>query len=104
MVRPILSKWHPQASKITFWFPTCFVFFVIASILFSILYKWEVLVPLLCYVSLIFFDSSFKNKSFYIGSLTVVALFIQFFGYGLAFFKINILYSFIKERSTEAVS
>jgi glycosyltransferase involved in cell wall biosynthesis len=87
MVRPILSKWHPQASKITFWFPTCFVFFVIASILFSILYKWEVLVPLLCYVSLIFFDSSFKNKSVYIGSLTVVALFIQFFGYGLAFLK-----------------
>ena len=84
-VRPILNKWHPKASKITFWFPTCFVIFVLASIGLSIFVKWQLIIPLISYILLIFFHSSFRNKSIYIGVLSILALFVQFFGYGLAF-------------------
>lgn len=87
MARPILNKWHPQASKITFWFPSCFVLFTLASIILTTLYRWEFLIPLMCYTGVLFLDSSFKNKSIYIGVLSVIALYIQFFGYGLAFLK-----------------
>lgn len=87
MVRPILNKWHPQASKITFWFPSGFVVFVFISVILSITIGWLYIVPLLCYVVLIFIDSSVQNKSPYIGILSVLALFLQFFGYGIAFLR-----------------
>ncbi len=95
MVRPILNTWHPSTSKITYWFPTLFVLFSIVSILLSGIINLIFIVPLSLYLSLIFIDSSIRNKNSYIGLLSVFALFIQFFGYGLAFFKstfyINIL-------------
>jgi len=87
LVRPILNKWHPKASKITFWFPLFFVFFVLISLALSLIVSWIMLIPLLLYILLIFVDSSIKNKSIFIGLLSVVALFIQFFGYGIAFLK-----------------
>jgi glycosyltransferase involved in cell wall biosynthesis len=87
MVRPILNTWHPTTAKITFWFPTCFVFFVIASVILTVLLDSRFIVPLLLYLGFILFDSSFRNKSVYIGVLSIIAVFVQFFGYGLGFLK-----------------
>ncbi|MFK5983553.1 MAG: glycosyltransferase [Flavobacteriaceae bacterium] len=95
MVRPILNKWHPEASKITFWFPSLFVLFTILSVIGAIFVNYLLVFPLASYLGLIFLDATVKNKSVYIGFMSVVALFIQFFGYGMAFIKssfyINIL-------------
>ena len=96
LVRPILNKWHPNSAKITFWFPTLFVIYVIATILSLILAYWLLAILLLGYLILIFLDSSIKNKSIYIGVLSVFALFIQFFGYGMAFLKSSILIRLMK--------
>jgi glycosyltransferase involved in cell wall biosynthesis len=87
MVRPILNTWHPATAKITFWFPTCFVFFVILSAVISALWDWKFILPLVLYLGAILFDSSFRNKSVYIGVLSILAVFVQFFGYGLGFLK-----------------
>ncbi len=87
MVRPILSSWHPSSAKLTFWFPTAFVCFSIASVILALFVDWRIILPLAVYIGLIFLHSSVKNKSIVIGLLSVVALFIQFFGYGLAFVK-----------------
>ena len=87
LVRPILNKWHPNAAKITFWFPTVFVIFVLVSIVLTIVFSWLCMLPLIGYISLIFIDASIKNKSLFIGLLAVWATFVQFFGYGLAFLK-----------------
>ncbi len=97
LVRPILNSWHPSASKITFWFPTLFVFFVFLSLIFSFIITPFVLVPLLLYLLLIFVDSSFKNRSLYIGLLSIKAVFIQFFGYGIAFLKSSFFINFLKK-------
>ncbi|MBX2829506.1 MAG: glycosyltransferase [Flavobacteriaceae bacterium] len=86
-VRPILNKWHPHAAKLTFWLPTIFVFFVLLSITGAFVYHWGALLPLAFYIALIFTHSSLTNKSLVIGFLSVIAVFIQFFGYGLAFLK-----------------
>lgn len=97
LVRPILNKWHPSAAKLTFWFPTIFVFFVLASVFFSILLTPLFLLPTLSYLMLIFVDASVKNKSIYIGLLSLRAVFVQFFGYGIAFLKSSFLINFLKK-------
>lgn len=97
LVRPILNKWHPSASKLTYWFPTLFVLFVVTSFMISLLLSSLFLMPLGFYLLLILIDSSFKNKSIYIGILSVAAVFIQFFGYGLAFLKSSILINLLNK-------
>lgn len=87
MVRPILSAWHPSSAKITFWFPAMFVCFSIASALLAIFVDWRFILPLSIYVGLVFVHSSVKNKNILIGLFSIIALFIQFFGYGLAFVR-----------------
>lgn len=87
LVRPILNKWHPNAAKITFWFPTLFLFFVVATLVLSILVSWLLALPLVSYIFMILIDASIKNKSISIGFLAVWAMFVQFFGYGMAFLK-----------------
>ena len=100
LVRPILNKWHPKASKITYWFPSLFVVFTIVSLLFFVMFNRMFIIPLLMYISLVFVDSSVKNKSVFIGMLSVIALFVQMFGYGLAFVKSN-YYINLLNRSPE---
>jgi glycosyltransferase involved in cell wall biosynthesis len=96
-VRPILNKWHPQAAKITFWLPSLFVFFVIASIVAAIVFHWLFLVPPALYLAFICIDSAIKNKSISVGILSVCAVMIQFFGYGIAFLKSTILIGILKK-------
>lgn len=93
--RPFLSKWHPSTEKITFWFPSLFVGFTIASIITSFLYNYLAILPLAIYVGIIFLDSTFKNKNLIVGFYTILALFVQFFGYGLAFFKSTFYIKFL---------
>tara|TARA_A100000171_G_C2140025_1_gene154320 strand:+ start:126 stop:1127 length:1002 start_codon:yes stop_codon:yes gene_type:complete len=95
MVRPILNKWHPNAAKITFWFPTLFVLFTIVSVVFGILFSPLFLAPLLLYLGILFIDASVKNKSLRIGCMVIWAVFIQFFGYGLAFLKATFYISWL---------
>ena len=98
LVRPILNSWHPSSAKITFWFPTFFVLFVLLSIVFSILFTSSlILAPLLLYLIIIFVDSSLKNKSIYIGLLSIKAVFLQFFGYGIAFLKSTFFINVLKK-------
>jgi len=87
MVRPILTKWHPTTAKLTFWFPTLFVLFTLLSILGGLLVSSPLFIPLVSYIALIFIHSSILNKNVKVGFLSIYAVFIQFFGYGLAFLK-----------------
>ncbi len=90
LVRPILNKWHPQGAKITFWLPTLFILFTLASMLFGIIYGWLFLLPLAIYVTVILADATLKTKSVAVGFMAVLAMFIQFFGYGYGFLKATI--------------
>lgn len=98
LVRPILNKWHPSAARITFWFPTVFVFFTILSVLLFVFIAPLFIVPLLLYLLLILMDSSKKNKSIYIGFLSVIAVIVQFFGYGMAFLKSSFLINLLNKN------
>lgn len=98
LVRPILSKWHPESSKWSFWFPFLFVVYVCVSLGLLLIGIAIVCIPLILYVLAILIHSSIKNKSLWIGILSCWAMFIQFFGYGLAFIKATFFIHLLNEN------
>lgn len=100
--RPILNHWHPETKKITYWFPTVFVFSVLVSVLASTMGIHVFSYLLAFYLVVIFIDASLKNRSFLIGFQAVIALFIQFFGYGLGFLLATIKIALLKKKPQEA--
>jgi glycosyltransferase involved in cell wall biosynthesis len=83
--RPILNKWYPEYSKITYWFPTLFCVGFIISILFFIFKTPIFFMMYLLYFITLFLLSLIENKSIKIASYSVVAAFYQFYGYGKGF-------------------
>lgn len=101
MVRPILSKWHPETSRVTYWFPT---FFCVAFLVSVGLYFVNIHLPLWLfgiYFGLIFIDSLLKNKSISIALQSLLAVIVQFIGYGFGFLKSTILVNFSKKKPKE---
>ncbi len=93
--RPILNSWYPEYSKITYWFPSLFVTgFIVSFVLLFTLFDWALKLYFIYFV-FIFIVSSIQNRSPFIGLLSIVAVWKQFFGYGFgfleSFFKINFL-------------
>lgn len=101
MVRPILNKWHPSTSKITYWFPSVFcIGLVVMGILLFVKKPWGMYILGLytAYIVLLFLDASLKNRSLVIGLMGVLAVLVQFVGYGSGFLKSIILTTFSKKE------
>ena len=97
-----LTKRHPGTLKLVHLLPAVFTLGVIGLILTSAVgrllmyyvsndqWRWLCLlpwVPIVLYSLVIFTDSSIKNRSAYVGMLSVPAAFVQLMGYGLGFIK-----------------
>ncbi|MEM9363301.1 MAG: glycosyltransferase [Bacteroidota bacterium] len=98
MVRPILTKWHPNTARITYWFPTLFLLGLIASISLGLL---GIIWPILAYsfyFLLLFFDSLLKNKNLIVAFFSIFAALVQFSGYGYGFLKSTFLVNFSKKK------
>lgn len=90
MVRPILNQWHPTSKSIMYWLPTFFTFGLIAA---SILGLFNIMIPIYLYVfyfSIAFVLALFSSRSLVVALLSLVAILIQFFGYGYGFIKSTI--------------
>lgn len=86
-VRPILNVWHPEYAKLTFFFPTLFLLGFLFSVIMalfgcSLFLKFYGAYFLVCLLL-----STFQNKSLKIGILSVLAVIIQFYGYGTGFLE-----------------
>ncbi|MBC7524568.1 MAG: dephospho-CoA kinase [Flavobacterium sp.] len=96
--RPILNYWYPEYSKITFWFPTLFV----TGFYFSIICLFVLFdIPLKIYFAyfiIIFLFSTYQNKSISIGFLSLIAVWKQFFGYGLGFLESFVKIQILKKK------
>lgn len=101
-VRPILNKWHPATAKITYWFPTMFFLGFVFSLLFWAIGVWQPMALYILYFVLLFVDSLLKNKNLGIALLSLLAVCIQFYGYGIGFLKSSILVNF-SGRNPEAI-
>ncbi|ALU27093.1 glycosyltransferase [Myroides odoratimimus] len=97
--RPILNQRYPETSKITYWFPALFM----AGLLLSIIMTYYTFVFILCYIFyflLVFLGCLIKEKNFKISLLALVAIFIQFYGYGIGFVKSSYIL-FVKRQEAE---
>lgn len=84
-VRPILSQWHPDSDKLTFWFPALFSMGMFVAVLLLV-FKLQFLVyAYFVYFLIIMIDSSIRNRSLQIGIFSIWASLIQFSAYGLGF-------------------
>jgi len=93
--RPILDLWHPQYKKITFLFPSLFMAGLAISLIVLLIDVQILLYLYILYFIILFFASTLMNRNIKIGVLSLVAVFIQFYGYGMgyteSFFKVHLL-------------
>ena len=82
-----LEKRHPGTMKIVHLLPMVFTLGVIGLLLLAPFTCGVSLLPLILYCLLIFVDSSLKNKSLWVGLLSVPAAFVQLMGYGFGFLE-----------------
>jgi glycosyltransferase involved in cell wall biosynthesis len=87
LVRPILNRWHPSTRKITYWFPTLFSLGFIMSLFMFILNIKVFLLLYALYFVLALIIALFSTKNIVVSVLSLIAIVIQFFGYGYGFLK-----------------
>lgn len=97
MVRPILNQWHPHSERMIFWLPTLFCVGLVASlILFLVQIKWLLYIYIL-YFTVAFIMAFFSFQSLIIAFQSVIAILIQFVGYGYGFLKSTIAIKLFKK-------
>jgi len=100
--RPILNSWYPEYNKLTYFFPSLFFIGFVFSILFLILGVKLFLALYIFYFLFAFLLSTIQNKSFSIGILSVFAVAMQFYGYGIGFLKSYWKVIILKQKPQEA--
>ena len=101
-VRPILNQWHPESKSLVYWFPTLFVFGLLAAIVFAGL---KILLPL--YIFGFYFATAFVLSLLATGNVIVsiqaiIAIIVQFFGYGYGFLKSTLKLVVLKQEPKKA--
>ena len=100
--RPILNSWYPEYAKPTFYLPSFFVIFFIIGVL-ALIFAFDWILKLyFAYTVIIFLASSIKNRNVYVGFLSIIAVWRQFFGYGLGFIESFIKINILKKKPQEA--
>jgi len=85
-----IYKLHKNELKLTHFFPAAFLIYCVIMVLslFFLHDLFELMAGFLCfYILAIFIDSSTRNRSIYIGFLSILTTFIQLSGYGWGFLK-----------------
>lgn len=104
MVRPILSKWHPGSSRIVYWFPSLFCIGLFIAIMLAFMGPERYLWPIILYITyfaFIFMDALIKNKNLAVAFLAIIAVLMQFIGYGYGFLKSVFFLNFSKSKPQE---
>jgi len=96
VARPILNQRHPQYVKITFWFPSLFLFGGIFSLLLYLFLGFGLFLALYTgYFLMIFIHATVVERSLFIGGLSVLTTMVQMFSYGIGFLesciKLNVM-------------
>lgn len=102
MVRPILNQWHPASKSITYWLPTLFAFGLVMAGVFSLL---GIMLPIYLYAfyfSVAFILALFSSKNLVVAVLALVAILVQFFGYGYGFIRSTFNLVVLKKQPEKA--
>lgn len=100
--RPILNSWYPQYNRLTFFFPTFFIIGFFVSLVLLIFNQDFLLKFYFGYFLALFLLSSIQNKSLKIGYLSIIAVWKQFYGYGMGFLESYVKVIMLKQKPQEA--
>ncbi len=100
--RPILNSWYPKYNKLTFFFPSVFIIGLIVSFGLLLLNHDLLLQLYFVYFIVLFLVSTYQNKSFKIGYLSMKAVWKQFYGYGIGFLESFIKVIVLKQKPEKA--
>jgi glycosyltransferase involved in cell wall biosynthesis len=96
--RPILNSWYPKHNKLTFFFPSVFIGGLAVAVLLLIFNSDLLLQLYFIYFLVLFLVSSYQNKSIKIGGLSVIAVWKQFYGYGIGFMESFLKVTIMKQK------
>jgi glycosyltransferase involved in cell wall biosynthesis len=100
--RPILNSWYPQYNKLTFFFPSVFILGLLVALVLLV-FNYDLLLQLyFVYFLVLFLVSTYQNKSFKIGYLSIIAVWKQFYGYGTGFLESFIKIILLKQKPQKA--
>jgi len=100
--RPILNSWYPQYNKLTFFFPSVFIIGFVFALVLLIFNHDRLLQLYFVYFLVLFLVSTYQNKSFKIGFLSIKAVWKQFYGYGTGFIESFLKVIIFKQKPQEA--
>lgn len=100
--RPILDLWHPQYKKITFLFPTLFIIGLCVSLMVLLINLNIFIYLYILYFIMLFLASTVLNKSIKVGFLSLIAVIIQFYGYGTGYLRSFIKVHILKQEPQQA--
>ena len=98
LVRPILNSWHPETAKITYWFPSMFMLALLSACVFALIGYWQFIVLFGLYFLVLFLGGTIKYGSIGIGVKVIIAVLVQFYGYGRGFLKSNYYIHLLKRN------
>lgn len=112
VARPILNQRHPGSGKLTYWFPTIFIFGLLVSFFcyISVLFisnsaSYFLIYPFLFflfYFLIIYLISWIEYRNRKVGIYSIITTFIQFSCYGYGFLKSWILLNIFKMKPEKA--
>ncbi|MEC5166936.1 glycosyltransferase involved in cell wall biosynthesis [Flavobacterium sp. PL11] len=101
--RPILNSWYPKYNKVTFFFPSVFIMGFLVAFLLMLFFNIDLLLQLyFLYFLMLFIVSTYQNKSIKIGYLSIIAVWKQFYGYGIGFIQSYFKVIILKQKPQEA--
>lgn len=101
LVRPILNSWHPETAKLTYWFPTVFLLGSLFSVIMAIIGYPIFILFYIAYLMIILLGATWTYTSLGIGIRSVIAVLIQFYGYGKGFLESYVYVHILKRKPEE---
>lgn len=86
-VRPILNKWHPQYNRLLFWFPSLFLLGFVLSLVMFLMEQPYLFYVYISYGVIVLLSALITSRSIKIAVLSVLAVCIQFAGYGIGYLR-----------------
>ena len=98
LVRPIITKWHPEFDHITFYFPLVFSLGFLAATMGVLIGYYFLLFIYFLYGIVLFLECLLKKRSLWIAFLAIYTTYIQFFSYGLGFLNSYVLIKIFNKK------
>lgn len=105
LVRPILTHWHPESARITYWLPSLFILGAIIALILGVFGSgWIRVLPALGYLMYflcLFVAAWYRTGGPVVAAMAVLAAVLQFTAYGTGFLKSTILVTFSGRKPNE---